>query len=394
MFIESARLRPHSAPTTGSTVYIWEQSERQALVPVYLPQRPCEGPCDGTISVAVRLDGAATKSERDTKSRAPAHPDMSGDFAADIDGDPFCADLVHVYAVARVTLNMFLADLGITDADWRWHWEHDGPRSPLRVLAHAGDRVNASYHRGKRALRFFHFNDGGRTRYLCRSMDVVAHETGHAILDAWKPQLYAAQKGEQAAFHEAFADLAAFFARCAVSYTSERALRACAGDLRAGGHFSTVGDARSYDKTSCDTAAEEDCGMEISDGVGVRDLNNNLTGDSCGTDVYAMASVFTGFIFDVVVDCHKLARDRHCVKELGSIVSAVRRCFVLALLKSGESPVFAEVASTMERIANTVPSDFTLGKAMQNSIRDRAADRKLTLIGLRRQRVVVDLGPW
>jgi len=138
----------------------------------------------------------------------------AGDFLVDFATDPFTFDLVHCYTVARLVLDMFLRDLKLPD--WRWQWDKDTPpnvaRTPLRIVAHAGEKANATYHRGKRALKFYYLTVGGTTAYLCRSFDIVAHETGHAILDALKPKLYAQKAGQSGALHEAFADLTAVFA--------------------------------------------------------------------------------------------------------------------------------------------------------------------------------------
>ena len=52
---------------------------------------------------------------------------------------------------------------------------------------------------------------GGRV-YTCRSLDIVAHETGHAILDGLKPAWMSSTRSPQTgALHEAFGDLTAIF---------------------------------------------------------------------------------------------------------------------------------------------------------------------------------------
>jgi Zn-dependent metalloprotease len=42
--------------------------------------------------------------------------------------------------------------------------------------------------------------------YTCRSFDIVAHEAGHAYLDALKPSWWG-YDGQTGAFHESFGDL-------------------------------------------------------------------------------------------------------------------------------------------------------------------------------------------
>lgn len=70
-----------------------------------------------------------------------------------------------------------------------------------------GADANAYYDR--QSLKFFHFTTGGKTFYSGASTDVVAHEAGHGILDAIRPELMSSSVFEINAFHEAFGDCVA-----------------------------------------------------------------------------------------------------------------------------------------------------------------------------------------
>jgi hypothetical protein len=76
----------------------------------------------------------------------------------------------------------------------------------LKVIPRAGNQLNAYYDR--RNLKFFYFPDRtmGKTVYTADSVDVVAHELGHALLDTIRPDLWSVQSLEAWGFHEAFAD--------------------------------------------------------------------------------------------------------------------------------------------------------------------------------------------
>jgi hypothetical protein len=80
---------------------------------------------------------------------------------------------------------------------------------PLRVRLRAGRDLNAFYDR--KSLQFFYDTDrkSGRTVYAAESLDVVAHEAGHAVLDIYQPGFWSTPDPETAAFHEAFADCSA-----------------------------------------------------------------------------------------------------------------------------------------------------------------------------------------
>jgi len=81
--------------------------------------------------------------------------------------------------------------------------------SNLHILPHAGVNLNAFYDR--RSLQFFYINDRrfGDPIFTCDSAEIVAHELGHAILDAYRPETWSAMSLEVASFHEAFADFTA-----------------------------------------------------------------------------------------------------------------------------------------------------------------------------------------
>lgn len=73
------------------------------------------------------------------------------------------------------------------------------------------DQVNASYSRvnGNRALNFPYIVQAGKESLYATAHDqgIVAHETGHMVLDYFRPSWLNPQSAHLAAFHEAFADL-------------------------------------------------------------------------------------------------------------------------------------------------------------------------------------------
>lgn len=76
----------------------------------------------------------------------------------------------------------------------------------LFVSPRAGNDLNAYYDR--QSLKFFfatHPRFG--TIYAADSTDIVAHELGHAILDAYRPEMWSVMSIEVASFHEAFSDI-------------------------------------------------------------------------------------------------------------------------------------------------------------------------------------------
>jgi hypothetical protein len=89
-------------------------------------------------------------------------------------------------------------------------WAFNAPQ--LLVVPRAGEWANAFYERESHSLQFFYFHPAAhpsQTVHTSLSHDIVAHETGHAILDGIIPDLYHAISPQSLALHEAIADLTA-----------------------------------------------------------------------------------------------------------------------------------------------------------------------------------------
>lgn len=102
----------------------------------------------------------------------------------------------------------------------------------LDVVPRAGKQMNAYYDR--RALKFF-YEPNPRTKkmvYLCESTDIVAHELGHAVLDAMRPDFWQVSALEIWSFHEAFADINALVATMQFDAALDKALQETGGNLR------------------------------------------------------------------------------------------------------------------------------------------------------------------
>ncbi len=86
-------------------------------------------------------------------------------------------------------------------------WGFEGNR--LMIVPQAGFQNNAYYDRNSKSLQLYYFGDPEKPRYACLSHDIVAHETGHAVLDGIRPYFLENSSWETAAFHEFVGDLTA-----------------------------------------------------------------------------------------------------------------------------------------------------------------------------------------
>jgi len=84
------------------------------------------------------------------------------------------------------------------------------PELDYRTIADAEDGFNAYYDRPG-GLNFFYDTDDitHKQVYTAESPDIVAHECGHAVLDAVQPDFWNAIYSEIGAFHEAYGDCSA-----------------------------------------------------------------------------------------------------------------------------------------------------------------------------------------
>ena len=356
--------------------------------------------CANDVSAS---SGDAASLVRDVKCRSMPKPDLRGDFLADISGDNFAADLVHCFTASRLALQPFLDDrerfFGVRE---KWTWAFKTAK-PLRIIAHAGEREDSCYHRGTGSLKFFHVASAEGKNYLCRGFDVVAHETGHAILDALNPSLYSAKVGQVAAFHEAFADVVAVFTQISIDALAGPAFDRCEGDLSAAPSLTAVGSgvvefhaARSAPRGG--SISTDDAGAvggdDRADEASVRNLSNSVNGFSCSRGVYALASLFSGFVWDVVVALYT-ALGRKNLASLQDVVRFVRVLLTIVVLKdvSGKDLTFSRIAAAMSERSSEVAdllasaADQRLDPQLVKSIVEQCAkSRQLDAVNMTKAR--------
>ena len=177
-------------------------------------------------------------------------------------------------------------------------WAFDAPQ--LLIIPRAGQQENAYYHRDTHSLQFFYFpshTTPEETIYSCLSRDIVAHETGHAIVDSIAPDLLDVCTPQSLAIHEALADLTALL----MAFTSH--------NLRM--YLLRKGDGSIKGQNSFTTIAEE-FGAARGHRDGLRSLYNKKTLDPEDgenyvgrTEPHALSEVLSGALYDVMVRIHE-----------------------------------------------------------------------------------------
>jgi hypothetical protein len=269
-------------PTPGARVFVYKQDPSVAEIAVrkaFLPKRVFAGPRDARIAIA---------------GLPVVTPNVFGDLLVDPATQAEAFDAVHTFAIVRMTLTMY--ERGMAGATLPWQWNSGGNTTPLTVFPRAGVTQNAFYSRNEKALKFFFFNTGSPPTqvFTCRSLDIVAHETGHAILDALKPGwLLSSNPPQTGGLHESFGDLTAIFLALNQLDQCEALVAQTKADLHAKNFLSDLA---------------EQFGLALGRPNGLRNADNNLRLSEVGTEVHAISQVFTGGMFDVLADLFALER--------------------------------------------------------------------------------------
>jgi len=265
------------ASNSGTSVKIWKQDPAVAeagIRKVFLPSSVKTGPKDNMVAI-VGLPN-------------PVQPDANGDFVVDPKRNELEFDAVHTFSVVRMVVNMFSRYNG---REFKWQWG-DGA---IKVDPRAGLTPNAYYSRSERALRFFYFKPQNSRNmvYTCRSFDIVAHEAGHAYLDALKPGWWGYQ-GQTGALHESFGDLTAILLMLSQLDVCDTIIAETKGDLHSESFFNNLAD---------------EFGVALGYPRGLRNADNELKLSEVDDEVHELSQVFTGAFYDILVDCYNNYRD-------------------------------------------------------------------------------------
>ncbi|HMI30227.1 MAG TPA: hypothetical protein VK527_00695 [Candidatus Limnocylindrales bacterium] len=197
---------------------------------------------------------------------------------------------------------------------------------PLRVKLRAGKDLNAFYDR--ESLQFFYDLDRKTERpvYAAESLDIVAHETGHAVLDVYQPGFWSTPDLETASFHEAFADCSALLVTLTDPAVRKALLTEADGNWNRSNQVSRLAEALGR-------AIYDNYGPgAVSDPTRLRDARNDFqyadpaslppgADDSMlAPEPHSFSRVFTGAFYDAFV----WALDR-ALKQEGSDEDAIER---------------------------------------------------------------------
>lgn len=274
---------------SGSRILVWKQDPTVTDLGVrgsYIPGLVLDGPHDDRITTSL----AGT---------TPVHANTNRDFLFTPGTPEF--DCAHAFAVVRETLTMYQRI--VSGHRLPWVWNAGANVDPITVFPRAGVTANAFYSRSDRALKFFYFTPSGASQpvFTCRSLDIVSHECGHAVLDALKPGWLAGSAVPQTGgLHEAFGDLTALFLACSQLDQVEAAIALTKANLHNRNFLA---------------AMAEQFGSALGFPQGLRNADNDLKLSQVSNEVHAISQVFTGGIYDVMADIFTFERNRQAATK-------------------------------------------------------------------------------
>jgi hypothetical protein len=224
----------------------------------------------------------------------PVARNITGDFDFTPGTPEF--DSAHTFAVVRETLSMYERHNSGNPIPYAWNTAGNTDR--ITVFPRASVGANAFYSRTAKALKFLFFTPQGTQHevFTCRSLDIVAHETGHAVLDGLKPGwLSSGNNPQTGGLHEAFGDLTAVFLTLSQPDQAEALVALAKADLHARQFLSSVA---------------EEFGNAVGLQFGLRNADNDLKLSEVGNEVHAISQVFTGGIYDTLADIYIFERVR------------------------------------------------------------------------------------
>jgi hypothetical protein len=236
--------------------------------------------------------------------RPPAKGKLIGTYAIPDPEDLYSVEMIKVSAFGTVlkTMKMFESKDTLGRA---LTWAFDAPQ--LLVVPRAGKWSNAFYERDSHSLQFFYF-DSARppypTVFTALSHDIVAHETGHAILDGIAPDLHDAVSPQALALHEAVADLTALLMAFRSDGLRDAVLEETGGSIEDSSDFSGI---------APEFASESDPGGRQ---LYLRNLNNrkSLRPDSgenrvSAVEPHALCEVIGAALYSVMRKIYKAVWD-------------------------------------------------------------------------------------
>lgn len=263
----------------------------------FLPQDPLTG---GTREAVLPPTPSLANPRIAVEDARPAAlPDAQGDFLFEVGTPEF--QQANTFVAANRTLDMFEKAVG-----HKIPWAFEGE---LKIHPHYGEGFNAFYLRQDHSLNFFDGLDvkSGKTIHGSESLDVISHETGHAVLDGLRPGLMGwFGAGEAPAFHESFGDMAAILTSLQDEEIIQRVCRETDGNLHKPNVVARLAEemSQAINHTYLESSRPEDWVMRDANNdylyIPPENLPEKAPPEALTPEAHSFSRIFTGAFWDML----------------------------------------------------------------------------------------------
>jgi hypothetical protein len=227
-----------------------------------------------------------------------------------------------------------------------WHSTVGGV---LTAVLDAGDDLNAFYDREH--VTFFHHTVAGIKVYSGESPDVVCHETGHAVLDSLRPQLWDVASAEAAALHESFGDMSALLSALQLESIRVAVLVETGNDPARSSRVSRLAEQLGWAIRQIDpTAVDRDCLRNAANRFYYRDpvtLPSRAPATELSSEPHSFSRVFTGAFLKALAGIYQQQQNRDS-SGLAEAAGIAARLLANAVVTAPVVPAYyAQVAAHM-----------------------------------------------
>lgn len=282
-----------------------EEAPKESVTFSYAPQDP-EAPIpgmtipvqEGTVEGKVEAGPSGPRFRVSVPSTFPqATPDKDGNFIYE-PGDPNF-DASNAYYVSQQTLQMAEDYAG---REIPWAFSKELGRDQLIVHPHAGSgTVNAFYISDAGSTNYFNYeNDDHEVHRTGTMSDVVAHETGHAILDALRPKYIHTMDVASGGFHESFGDMMSMLRALHEPTVVSQLKEETKGDIGQSNVVSRLAEQLGQDAYGTPFLRDAVNDHKYADQHFLPYIDRKEGGNGFGTEPHAYATLFTGAFYDLI----------------------------------------------------------------------------------------------
>jgi len=303
----------------------------------YLPQDP--GMIPGQIAqVKANPD---LSNDRFKVSVGPGYPqpkpDAEGNFITqDLDDPRF--DVTQTFFIANQSLEMAER---YADRKLEWAFE-ESLGHPMLLRPHAGKGVvNAYYNPQSGSLNFFSYLDeaSGVRQRTGMSADIIAHETGHAILDGMRPNYIQSLSVGGGGFHETFADMTAMLSALNDEHVVEALRLQTKGDLTQPNLVSGIGEELGKSVFGRGPLREAINNHKYADQAFLPYSDPSDPGSGLGTECHSYSNLFNGAFYELFATLYDQASSKPDSTFAGAVAEARDKVGTLLMRSVEMGPV-------------------------------------------------------